>query len=162
MAVKDTQGTLISVAFDGLSAETVFITDMMLKFLKSEEQTVAMVDPNHVGKEIRSQLVLGGRFVTIGDSYFDVGLLQLSGISSDLYRVNDYTSDAIVLLTSVISLNSLLSRGSDNIHDRSSLMVTAVALLILRLFLIVSSSSSIASRQGIALLWVSLIFLYIN
>lgn len=41
--------------------------------------------------------MLSGPLVTIGDTNFDVRLLQNSGIEKNLYRVDDLTSDAVVL-----------------------------------------------------------------
>ncbi len=47
--------------------------------------SVVMIDCNHAVKNLRSQLVLGTSVVTGGNTIFDVGILQLAGIPSDLY-----------------------------------------------------------------------------
>eukprot|EP00957_Ditylum_brightwellii_P108701 8291452-Ditylum_brightwellii.AAC.1 len=49
---------LLSVTFDGISAEDVMSQDVMMKFLEGKQKIVEMVDPNHVGKTLCSQLVL--------------------------------------------------------------------------------------------------------
>jgi hypothetical protein len=117
---------------------------------------VAMVDPNHVGKAIRSQLVLGGGFITIGDSYFDVGLLQLANVSTNLYRVDDFASDAVVLrLCSVDTVRKLIS---DTYEDRASVIATAMSLLFLRLFVVTCSSSDIPKPQAIAIIWSCMLY----
>ena len=46
---------------------------------------------------MRSQLVLGSSIVTGGKATFDVGILRLAGISSELCRIDDYASDVLVL-----------------------------------------------------------------
>ena len=150
-------GVLFSVAFDGLSAEGYTIRNTMLNFLEGKTKTVAMVDPNHVAKAIRSQLVLGGTFTTIGDSYFDVGLLQLSGVAKNLYRVDDFTSDAVVL---ELCSNRTISKMEKEAltEDRHALVATAISLLFLRLFVVVSNSSEIPKRQAIAIVWTCMLY----
>ena len=97
MLAVDNNGINISVAFDGLCAEQKTVRQQMLNFLEGKSPTVGMIDPNHVSKAIRSQLVLGGSFTTVGDTCFDVGLLQLAGVQQNLYRVDDFSSDSVVL-----------------------------------------------------------------
>ena len=70
---------LLSVAFDGLAAASTFIRDKFLNFLEGK---------SNVGKAIRSQLVLGSNFTTIGDSFFDVGILNESGIRQSLKEMS--------------------------------------------------------------------------
>ena len=155
-AVQD-NGVLLSVAFDGLSAEGYTIRNTMLNFLEGKNKTVAMVDPNHVAKAIRSQLVLGGTFTTIGGSYFDVGLLQLSGVAKNLYRVDDFASDAVVLeLCSKRTISKMEQEALT--EDRHALIATAMSLLFLRLFVVVSSSSDIPKRQAIAIIWSCMLY----
>ena len=54
-----------------------------------------MTDCNHAAKNIRSQFVLGTTIITGGNAAFDVGILRLAGVSSELYRVEDYASDVV-------------------------------------------------------------------
>ena len=129
----------------------------MLNFLEGKSSTVAMIDPNHVGKAIRSQLVLGGSFTTIGDTCFDVGLLQLAGVQQNLYQVDDFASDAVVLeLCSTANIAKIEKIAAH--EDQDSLLATITSLLFLRLFIVVSSSSIIPKRQGIAILWASMLY----
>ena len=87
----------ISMAFDGLAAETQFIRKNLISFMNGNSGTVAMTDCNHAAKNIRSQLVLGSEVVTGSNAILDVGLLRLAGVPVDLYRVSDYASDVLVL-----------------------------------------------------------------
>ena len=116
-----------------------------------------MIDPNHIGKAIRSQLVLGGSFTTVGDTCFDVGLLQLAGVQQNLYRVDDFSSDAIVLELFNTTNVAKIEKIADD-EDKNSLLATITSLLFLRLFIVVSSSSNIPKRQGIAILLVSMLY----
>ena len=65
----------ISVAFDGLAADTHFIRKNLISFMSGNSNTVVMSDCNHMIKNIRSQLVLGSDIVTGGLAVFDVGIL---------------------------------------------------------------------------------------
>lgn len=146
-SVQNAGGILVSVAFDGLSAETVFIRDYFLNFLKGRTQTVGIVDPNHVGSGI----------CCIGNSCFDVGLLQMAGVASNLYRVDDFASDAVVLeLASAKSIDKVIQRCQDS--DRDSLNATILSLLFLRMFIVVSSGTDFPRAQGITVLWTCLLF----
>jgi len=158
-AVIEAGGILVSVAFDGLSTEQRFIANKLLHFLRGNSRFVGVVDPNHVGKAIRSQLVLGGHFVTVGRRCFDVGLLKLAGISQDLYRVKDFASDAAVLeLCTSKSIQKILRNPEIEHEDEGSVMVTLLCMLFLRIFIVTSSSSDVPKKQAMALLWSCLLF----
>ena len=89
-----------------------------------------MIDPNHVGKAIRSQLVLGGSFTTVGDTCFDVGLLKLAGVQQNLYRVDYFSSDPIVLeLCNTTNIAKIEKIADDK--DKNSLLVTITSLIFL-------------------------------
>ena len=97
------------MAFYCLAAETHSIRKNLISFMNGNNNTVVMTECNHAAKNIRSQLVLGSDIVTGGKAVFDVGILQLAGISVDLYRVNDYASDILVLkLCSSDAINKLM------------------------------------------------------
>ena len=44
-----------------------------------------------------SQLVFGSTIVTGGNALFDVSILRIVGISPELYKINDFATDVIVL-----------------------------------------------------------------
>ena len=90
-------GFLFSVAFDGLSTERSFISEQIFQFLRGTSRVIGICDPKHVVKAIRSNLVLGRNFVSVGNSYFDVGLQKLAGIPISLYEIQDFASEAVVL-----------------------------------------------------------------
>ena len=54
----------VSMAFDGLTAETNFIRANLISFTNGSSDTVMMTDCNHAAKNIRSPLVLGSDIVT--------------------------------------------------------------------------------------------------
>ena len=86
------------IAFDGLSTETtLFIHSNLIAWMKGNSNAVPMTDCNHQAKNVRSQLVLGSTILTGGNVLLDVSILRIAGISPELYKVNDYASDVIVL-----------------------------------------------------------------
>eukprot|EP00918_Siedleckia_nematoides_P032584 GHVU01070779.1.p1 GENE.GHVU01070779.1~~GHVU01070779.1.p1 ORF type:complete len:762 (+),score=80.80 GHVU01070779.1:258-2543(+) len=156
--VRSSHLNLVSVAADGLSAESLFIRDGLVDFMLGNTNYVFMVDPNHVAKAYRSQIVLGSRSLTMGDSVIDPGLLMVAGVNSDLYRVQDFTSDLLVLqLCSGNTLQQLLSIQAS--EDVSSIVVTGLTLFFLRVFLIaVNSKVDVLDRPYFlwcAFLWLS-------
>ncbi|KAI9919396.1 hypothetical protein PsorP6_017334 [Peronosclerospora sorghi] len=81
---------------------------MLVNFLNGRGDTVSVVDPNHVAKAVRSQLILGSNIVLTGDYLVDPGLLPAANFSKELYQVTDYTSDLLVnRLCSPLSLQIL-------------------------------------------------------
>ena len=96
--------------------------------MKENSNTVSMTDCNHAAKNIRSQLVLGTTIVTGGDAAFDVGILRLAGVSSELYRVEDYASDVVVLKLcssdTVFKLLKLIETGAEDPMNISFMAMT--------------------------------------
>ena len=97
--------------------------------MNGNSNAVVMTDCNHVAKNIRSQLVLGSDIVTGGKAIFDVGILQLAGISVDLYRVSDYASDILVLkLCSSDTINKLMDLVVTSKKDPLNVAFLAITL----------------------------------
>ena len=149
----------VSIAFDGVSTETNFIQTNLIAFMKVNNSTVAMTDCNHAAKNLISQLVLGSSVVTGGDAAFDVSVLQLAGISSELYRVDDYASDVIVLkLCSCDTIFKLLKLIEMNIEAPMNIAFMALCLYFLRTFICVFNGDGIRSEARITMLWSSLMW----
>ena len=81
----------------------------------------------------------------------------MAGVASNLYRVDDFASDAVVLeLASAKSIDKVIQRCQDS--DRDSLNATILSLLFLRMFIVVSSGTDFPRAQGITVLWTCLLF----
>eukprot|EP00918_Siedleckia_nematoides_P004456 GHVU01009917.1.p1 GENE.GHVU01009917.1~~GHVU01009917.1.p1 ORF type:complete len:1028 (+),score=110.56 GHVU01009917.1:417-3500(+) len=145
--------SLVSVAVDGLSAESGFVRDGLLDFMLGVENTVYFVDPNHVAKAVRSQLVLGTSIVTLGDAVVDPGLFLAAGVKQELYRVDDYASDGLVLeLCSEATLGKL--EAVMETEEANSVVATGLTLFFLRAFLVaVNSKADISATDRASLLW---------
>ena len=149
----------ISIAFDGLAAETQFIRKNLISFMNGTSGTVAMTDCNHAAKNIRSQLVLGSEVITGGNAIFDVGLLRLAGIAEDLYRVSDYASDVLVLkLCSSDTINKLMSLLVTDKEDPLNIAFMAISLYLLRAFLCAYNAESINSEARVSMIWSALMW----
>ena len=159
-AVSDLENVhCISIAFDGLSTETNFIRSNLISFMKGNSNTVAMTDCNHAAKNLRSQLVLGSSIVIGGDAAFDVGILRLAGISPELYRVEDYASDVIVLKLcssdTIFKLLKLIEKGAE---DPMNISFMAMTLYFLRTFVCAFNGDDLSSEARITMLWSSLMW----
>ena len=149
----------ISIAFDGLSTETNFIRTNLISFMKGNSNTVSMTDCNHAAKNIRSQLVLGTTIVTGGDAVFDVGILRLAGVSSELYRVEDYASDVVVLkLCSSDTIFKLLNLIETGAEDPMNISFMAMTLYFLRTFVCAFNGDDLSSEARVTMLWSSLMW----
>ena len=159
-SVDDIKNThCISMAFDGLAAETHFIRKNLISFMNGNSNTVVMTDCNHAAKNIRSQLVLGSDIVTGGLAVFDVGILRLAGVSVDLYRVSDYASDILVLkLCSSDTINKLMDLVVTSKEDPLNVAFVAITLYFLRTFLCAYNAEDINSEGRISMIWSALMW----
>ena len=149
----------VSMSFDGLAAETNFIRTNLISFMKGNSDTVVMTDCNHAAKNIRSQLVLGSDIVTGGKALFDVGVLRLAGVSVDLYRVNDYASDVLVLkLCSSDTIDKLLNLVVTSKEDPLNVSFVAITLYFLRTFICAYNTDNISSEGRITMIWSALMW----
>ena len=149
----------ISMAFDGLVAETHFIRTNLISFMSGNSNTVVMTDCNHAAKNIRSQLVLGSDIVTGSLAIFDVGILRLAGVSVDLYRVSDYASDVLVLKPcSSDTINKLMDLVLTTKEDPLNVAFVAITLYFLRTFLCAFNAEDINSEGQISMMWSALMW----
>eukprot|EP00918_Siedleckia_nematoides_P084791 GHVU01186328.1.p1 GENE.GHVU01186328.1~~GHVU01186328.1.p1 ORF type:complete len:288 (-),score=14.80 GHVU01186328.1:740-1603(-) len=90
---------------------------------------------------------------------FDTGLLPAAGVQRELYRVDDFASDELVLkLCSADTITKLHAKSSE--EEGTSLAVTGLTLFFVRLFMIaVNSKQKICDMDRVALLWCSLLWL---
>ena len=149
----------VSIAFDGLASESKFIRNNLILFMNGSSQTLAMTDCNHAAKNIRSQLVLGSDIITGGEGFFDVGILMLAGIKRELYCVNDYASDVIVLkLCSGETISKLLALIEQRSEDSKNIAFMSLSFYFLNTFLCAFNTSDISSEGRITMLWASLMW----
>ena len=149
----------ISIAFDGLSTETEFIRTNLIAFMKGTSNVVAMTDCNHAAKNMRSQLVLGSTIVTAGEALFDVSILRIAGVSPELYKVNDYTSDVVVLkLCGSHTIQKLIQLMENGGEDPLNVAFIAMSLYFLRMFLCAFNTLDITAEARITMLWSSLMW----
>jgi len=148
---------LLSVCMDGLASESRFLTNQMLAFMDGTSNVVGFVDPNHVGKALRNQLVLGSAAKMVGNHAVDPGLLLLASVPDALVQVKDYASDVAVLrLCSVDTIDKLMRlEGEDNL----SVAVTALTLFFVRVFLLCANTTGARRHDSLVMLWCSLIWI---
>ena len=136
---------LILVCVDGLRSEGPFVTTGMLLFLTGATNQIYYLDPNHVGKAIRNQIVLGSSVLCMGMHHIDPGLLVLAGVDMDLIRVRDFASDECVLkLCSVHTLKKLNDLAEE--ENAMSVAVTGITLFFLRLFVLCANCTGMDKR----------------
>jgi hypothetical protein len=90
-----------------------------------ESNVVGFVDPNHVAKALRNQVVLGSAAKTVGSHAVDPGLLLLAGVPDALLQITNFASDVSVLrLCSIETLDKLLRLEDE---DEMSVAVTGLS-----------------------------------
>ena len=132
----------------------IFLRKHMITFMNGTINSVVMTDCNHVVKNLRSQLVLGTSIVSGGDAIFDVVILQLAGVSQDLYRGIDYASDVLVLqLCSSNTINKLLNLLVTSSEDPLIMSFMAMTLYFLRAFICAYNSVDLNCEARVTIFW---------
>jgi len=127
--------------------------------MKGSSNIVAMTDCNHAAKNMRSQLVLGSTIVMAGEALFDVSILRIAGVSPELYKVNDYTSDIVVLkLCESDTIHKLIQLMENGGEDPLNVAFMAMSLYFLRMFLCVFNTVDITAEARVTMLWSSLMW----
>ena len=119
----------LSAAVDGVSCDSKFVMDVLLRFLKGELTYTAMTDTNHNGKNLRYQAMLGGNTVkSIGCTLIDGGMVKAAGIIQEIWRVKDWADDHIVLrLYSADTVFKILHLANGK-QDPTTIAVTCLHL----------------------------------
>ena len=89
--------TIVNTSTDGVACEVEGNKKLTCAYLRGEENQVALPDPNHNVKNLRYQLGGGSSPASIGEHVFDPQMLKISGIATELWRIDDYASDALPL-----------------------------------------------------------------
>lgn len=127
--------------------------------MNGSSNTVLMTDCNHAAKNMCSQLVLGSIIITAGDAVFDVGLLRIAGVSLDLYCVNDYASDVLVIkICSGQTIGKSLSLVEDENKNPFTVAFITMTLYFLRTFICAYNGDDINPEGHVTMLWSSLMW----
>ena len=103
--------------------------------------------------------MLGSSIVTGGKAAFDVGILRLASISSELYRVDDYVSDMLILkLCSSDTISKLFKLIETGDEDPMNIAFMAICLYFLHTFICAFYDDDIGSEARIIILWSSLMW----
>jgi len=122
-----------------------------------ESNVVGFVDPNHVAKALRNQVVLGSAAKTVGSHAVDPGLLLLAGVPDALLQITDFASDVSVLrLCSIETLDKLLRLEDE---DEMSVAVTGLTLFFVRIFVLCANTKGECRHDSMVLLWCALVWI---
>jgi len=140
-----------------LQSESSFVAKGLLLFLEGSSDAVHYLDPNHVAKALRNQIVLGSSLLCVGSHHVDPGLLLLAGVDLDLVRVRDFASDLSVLkLCSVETLKKLNDLVEE--ENAKSVAVTGITLFFLRLFVMSANATGLDKSRACHSLWCGLLW----
>ena len=104
----------------GVSSDSPHVITSIMIFLDGKTSFSAHTDCNHNIKNKHYQSVLGGNVVkTVGCIPVDCGLVKEGKIPQEIWRVNNFTSDILVLqlasnktITTVMSVVNIIDLGS--------------------------------------------------
>ena len=142
---------------DGVSCDKDFVVKTLSGFLRGEHPYSASSDIKHNAKNMRTQIVGFSRVKTIGSYMIDAGVLRVSNVVIDLWRITDWASDALVLkLASASTCKKILF---SDVSDLPTRMTLAATLLFLRAHLMaIDCKYDLDNIARVKLLWASLIF----
>ena len=102
---------------------------------------------------------MGSSVVTGGNAFFDIGLLRMAGINTDLYRVNDYASDVLVLkLCSSDTVSKLLKLIEEGCEDPLDIAFVSMCLYFLHTFICAFNCEDISTEGRVTMIWSSLMW----
>ena len=127
------------------------------KFMNDTSQTVAMTYCINAAKNKRLQIVLGRSVITGGIVLFNVGVLRLADVNSELYCVNNHASDIAVLkLCSGITISKLLVLLEQGSEDSMNIAFIATSLYFLNTFLCSHNTDNTTSEGCVTVLWIDI------
>lgn len=110
---------------DGVSCDVDNNKNMNYKYVRGDSNTVATTDKKHNSKNARGQAVTGSSPSSFGSYMLDPWLLKQAGVARELYAVQDWASDTVVLrLCSASTIQKLLSNDFKDVGNLSVLVVT--------------------------------------
>ena len=128
------------------------------KFMNDTSQTVAMTYCINAAKNKRLQIVLGRSVITGGIVLFNVGVLRLADVNSELYYcINNRASDIAVLkLCSGITISKLLVLLEQGSEDSMNIAFIATSLYFLNTFLCSHNTDNTTSEGCVTVLWIDI------
>ena len=162
-ASRSGQGRFVNFSVDGVLVESRHVWSALCDFLSCKSNHTGPTDANHNMKSWRYQVISGGGTVgnTIEMYVIDADLLRLAGVSINLWRPSDFSSDLLVLkLVSMDTIQRLNDAsnpfGSTASGDKG---VLALSLFFLRLRLHAVNGKSLPVRHRFVYLWCSMLYL---
>jgi len=148
--------TIANSSTDGVACEVEGNKQLTCAYLRGEENQVSLPDPNHNVKNLRYQLGGGSSPASIGEHVFDPQMLKISGIATELWRIDDYASDALPLrLASASSVEKIVESDFDDIGN---LAVTVLSLVFMRLRSYAANARVLPWKQRAIYTWATLLW----
>ena len=124
-ASQDGNACLLNVSTDGVSCDVDNNMKINLDYLYGMSNTLALVDNKHNNKNARGQAVTGTSPSSIGSYLLDPWHLKLAGVAQELYLIEDWAADTVVLrLCSPSTISKLINGGFEDVGNLSVLVVT--------------------------------------
>jgi len=124
-ASQDGNACLLNVSTDGVSCDVDNNMKINLDYLYGMSNTLALVDNKHNNKNARGQAVTGTSPSSIGSYLLDPWHLKSAGVAQELYRIEDWAANKVVLhLCSPLTISKLINCGFEDVGNLSVLVVT--------------------------------------
>ena len=108
-ARQSRDAVLVNVSTYGVSCEFERNFGIIVRYLSGDINYLSLMDTNHNVKNARYQIIGASSADVLGENVFDPWLLRLAKIVQQLWRIEEYASDAIVLhLASAKSVRQLV------------------------------------------------------
>jgi hypothetical protein len=160
--LSTSKARLLNTSNDGVSSDSVFVWQQIIQFLLGEQQHSSSTDTNHNMKNGRYHFLIGGNTLTCAGRFIiDPFLLVVAGVSEDLWRIKDFSSDLLVLrLCSPATISKLCSLiGTGKIDDNCSLSALCVNMYFMRLHLYGVNAKLVDYETRVIFIWSSAMWL---
>ena len=143
----------------GVSVDSHFSRRELCKFLEGKENHLLITDPNHNVKILHYKLIGGSCISFAGINVIDAQMLQVAGISKDLWRPKYFEFYLLVLKLAlsetVKNLTDIIMIGEDPAEVFS--LFTSMYLLILGLY--AANTKVLDENMGVSFLWCYMIWI---
>ena len=90
--------SVLNQTTDGVSCDVDWNKQTIVDYLNGKTSICAHPNPNYNLKNAHYQMIGGSCAACFGHYFVDLGLLFLSGVAKELYRPQDYASDALLFI----------------------------------------------------------------
>ena len=87
----------LNVSTGGVSCESAWFQSCIDSYIRGHWNILALIYPNHNVKNPRYYLIGGSCADIMGSYVFDPWLLKMAGVANELWRIQDYDSDLLVI-----------------------------------------------------------------